>query len=65
MKFSLIVATIGKKSELREMLLTIISQKYDLNDLEIIIVDQNELGFLNEILSAFNMLNIVYIHSFL
>lgn len=63
MKYSLIVATLGRYSELKEMLLTIASQKFDLNNIEIIIIDQNQKGFLDEIIQEFDNLNLIHIHS--
>jgi len=62
-KYSLIVATLGRYSELKEMLLTIASQNFDLNNMEIIIIDQNQKGFLDDIIKEFNNLNLIHIHS--
>jgi glycosyltransferase involved in cell wall biosynthesis len=63
MKFSLIIATLGRKNELRDMLISLKLQNYDLSEIEIIIVDQNQQGFLDEIINEFKNLNIKYIHS--
>jgi|SaaInlStandDraft_3_1057020.scaffolds.fasta_scaffold26473_2 glycosyltransferase involved in cell wall biosynthesis len=63
MKFSLIIATLGRKKELSEVLLSLQNSEYDIRKLEIIIVDQNEKGFLDTILLKFKNLNIKYIHS--
>lgn len=63
MKFSLIIATLGRKDELRDVLISIKMQNYDLSKIEIIIVDQNEQGFLFEVINKFQSLNIKYIHS--
>ena len=63
MKFSLIIATLGRKVELDNLLQSVLSQNYKLSEIEIIIVDQNEKGFLNDIIEKFDTLNIVYIHS--
>lgn len=41
MKFSLIIATLGRKDELKDMLLSLELQKYDLSKLEIIIIDRS------------------------
>ncbi|MDO6499530.1 glycosyltransferase family 2 protein [Photobacterium sanguinicancri] len=63
MRFSLIVATLGRKLELIEMLTSIRKSLYDLDKVEVIIVDQNERGFISNDISDFIGLNIKYIHS--
>ncbi len=63
MKYSLIIATLGREFELIKMLLSVKQSSYDLNKLEIIIVDQNKKGFLDNVINTFSKLNIIYIHS--
>lgn len=63
MKYSLIIATLGRKKELLELIESIKNSDYETNNLEIIIVDQNEKGFLDKELSKFKNLNIKHIHS--
>jgi len=63
MKLSLIIATLGRKVELDNLLQSFISQSYKLSEIEIIIIDQNKKGFLSDTIDKFNALNIVYIHS--
>lgn len=63
MKYSLIIATLGRKKELLEVIESIKNSDYDRSNLEIIIVDQNEKGFLDEELSKFEGLNIKHIRS--
>lgn len=62
-KYSLIIATLGRKKELLELIESIKNSDYETNNLEIIIVDQNEKGFLDKELSKFENLNIKHIHS--
>ena len=52
MKLSIIIPTIGRKTELDMLLDSILKAKFNF-DYEIIIVDQNSLGFLDEIISAY------------
>jgi glycosyltransferase involved in cell wall biosynthesis len=61
--YSLIIATLGRKKELLEFLDSIKSNIYDMNKLQIIIIDQNEKGFLDNELRIFKDLNIKHIHS--
>jgi glycosyltransferase involved in cell wall biosynthesis len=61
--YSLIIATIGRKKELLEVIESIKISDYDISNLEIIIVDQNEKGFLDKELSELKDLNIKHIHS--
>lgn len=63
MKYSLIIATLGRKKELLELIESIKNSDYEISNLEIIIVDQNEKGFLDKELSKFENLNIKHIHS--
>ena len=58
MKYSLIIATLGRKKELLELIESIKNSDYEISNLEIIIVDQNEKGFLDKELSKFENLNI-------
>ena len=60
MKYSLIIATLGRKKELLELIESIKNSDYETNNLEIIIVDQNEKGFLDKELSKFENLNIKF-----
>jgi glycosyltransferase involved in cell wall biosynthesis len=50
MRFSLIVATLGRRTELLKLLSSLKTQSFQ--DFEIIIIDQNEPGFLDDILDA-------------
>ena len=63
MKYSLIIATLGRKKELLELIESIKNSDYETNNLEIIIVDQNEKGFFDKELLEFNDLEIKHIHS--
>lgn len=63
MKFSLVIATLGRKKELFEMLDSVKESNYDLNLIEVIIVDQNDKGFINDKLINYQGLNLKYIHS--
>lgn len=63
MRFSLIVATLGRKLELMEMLTSIKNSLYDLDKIEVIIVDQNDKSFIRDDILEFDGLNIKYIHS--
>ncbi|MFT6466226.1 glycosyltransferase family 2 protein [Halopseudomonas sp.] len=51
-KFSLIIATLGRVDELSSLLSSIRAQQY--NDFEVIIVDQNQKGVLDEVVSSFS-----------
>ncbi len=62
-KYSLIIATLGRKKELLELIESIKNSDYETNNLEIIIIDQNEKGFLDKELSEFESLKIKHIHS--
>ena len=50
-KYSLIIATLGRKKELLEVIESIKNSDYETSNLEIIIVDQNEKSFLDKELS--------------
>ena len=63
MYFSLIIATLGRKKELLEAIESIKNGNYDISNLEIIIVDQNEKGFLDKEILEFKDLKIKHIHS--
>ena len=62
-KYSLIIATLGRKKEVLEVIESIKNSDYEISNLEIIIVDQNEKGFLDKELSKFEDLKIKHIHS--
>lgn len=51
MKFSLIIPTLGRREELEELLFSISKQTY--KDFEVIIVDQNNNGLIDDICSKF------------
>lgn len=61
--FSLVIATIGRKKELLEVIDSIKNSNYDVTKIQIIIVDQNEKSFLDKELLEFQGLNIKHIHS--
>jgi len=63
MKTSLVIATLGIKDELEQLLTSFSNQSYNISDIEVIIVDQNEKNFLNSTLKKFKNLNVIYIHS--
>ena len=62
-KFSLIMATYGREKEVDSFLKTIRKSNYNLELVEIIIVDQNDKISLDEIVSKYNDLNIKHIKS--
>lgn len=58
---SLIMATLGRLNEVDEMLRSLTAQTY--KNFEVIIVDQNEVGFLDEVIKKYSKeINIQYIH---
>lgn len=64
MNFSLIMATYGRKEEVSDFLKSIVSQVFDTSTVEIIIVDQNDHIFLDDIIVNFqDQLNITHIKS--
>jgi len=64
MRFSLIIATYGRKSEIDAFLQSIERQRYDTSKIEIIIVDQNDKIVLDNICAKYsNKLNIEHIKS--
>jgi len=64
MKFSLIMATYGRKEEIETFLNSIEQQKYDTSKVEIIIVDQNDKIVLDDICAKYiEKLNIKHIKS--
>jgi glycosyltransferase involved in cell wall biosynthesis len=63
MKFTLIIATLGRKKELLSLFDSINNIDYEKSNIEIIIVDQNKKGFLDKDLSMFDNLFIKHIHS--
>ncbi|OOF53790.1 glycosyl transferase [Rodentibacter genomosp. 2] len=65
MKFSLIMATYGRKDEIALFLESLLSQKnIDLNELELIIIDQNDTISLDNIYQKYmSKLNIIHIKS--
>jgi len=63
MRYSLVIATLGRKNELLEVIESVKNSNCDISKIEIIIVDQNEKCFLNKELLEFKGLNIKHIHS--
>lgn len=63
MKFSLIVATLGRKNELEEMLYSLNECDFNLNEIEIILVDQNPPGYLDSTLKTISLKNIKHLVS--
>lgn len=64
LRFSLIMATYGRCEEIRDFLLSIENSNYDLEKIEIIIVDQNDKINLENIIQEFeNKLKITHIKS--
>lgn len=64
LRFSLIMATYGRCEEIKEFLLSIENAHYDLQKVEIIIVDQNDKIKLDNIVKEFkDKLNIIHIKS--
>ncbi|HFQ4952809.1 TPA: glycosyltransferase family 2 protein [Vibrio vulnificus] len=62
MKFSLILATIGRKEEICRLFDSLSKQKY--NNLEVILVDQNEPGYLSEVVDKYtSFIDIKHIYS--
>jgi glycosyltransferase involved in cell wall biosynthesis len=58
--FSLIVPTLGRKDELRKLFQSLCAQSY--RDFEIIVVDSNAPGFLNEVIDSYrSRLEIVHV----
>lgn len=64
-KFSLIMATYGRKKEIEDFLDSILEQeKFDINELEIIIVDQNDVIILDDLCEFYkDRLNLIHIKS--
>lgn len=63
-KFSLIVATAGRKEELDQLLASLCQQQLPASFFEVIICDQNPPGFLDEVLSKYKPhLDLVHIFS--
>ncbi|MCY6395923.1 glycosyltransferase [Actinobacillus pleuropneumoniae] len=64
-RFSLVMATYGREKEIEEFLESIlVQQQFDLNELEIIIVDQNDIINLDKLCDLYsNKLNIIHIKS--
>lgn len=63
-RFSLIIATYGRKDELARLLNSLKNQKYNMSLVEVFIVDQNNEVDLTDIISNYKeYLNIFYIHS--
>ena len=63
MIISLIIPTLGRVSELNNFLNSVQDSCFDINTLEIIIVDQNPKGYLVDILLKNKKLNIIHIYS--
>jgi glycosyltransferase involved in cell wall biosynthesis len=63
MIISLIIPTLGRVSELNNFLNSVQDTFFDINTLEIIIVDQNPKGYLIDILLKYKKLNIIHIYS--
>lgn len=63
MKFTFIIATLGRKKELLSLLESLNDIDYEKNNLEIIVIDQNNKGFLDKDLSMYPDLLITHIHS--
>jgi glycosyltransferase involved in cell wall biosynthesis len=64
MQISLIVATLGRKSEVASLLESLCHQTIPLSKIEIIIVDQNPQGYLKDTISPYqNKIKIIYRHS--
>lgn len=63
-KFSLIMATYGRSSEVENFLKSILKCKYDLSSIQVIIVDQNDKINLDKYVDIYkNKMNIVHIKS--
>lgn len=61
-RFSLIVATVGRKAEVQRLLASLVAQTY--SSFEVILVDQNPSGYLDAILSTFQgRLDLLRIHT--
>lgn len=62
--FSLIIATINRYKELKELLYSLSGQNLARSEFEVIIVDQNPAGFLGPLIEQFSsILKVKYIHS--
>lgn len=62
--FSLIMATYGRQEEVRKFLLSLSKQTFNLDQVELIIVDQNDESFLDNIIACFSgKINIVHVKS--
>ncbi|MDB3957851.1 glycosyltransferase, partial [Opitutales bacterium] len=60
---SLITATYGRYDELNQSLVSLRKSHYDVCRYEIIIVDQNPVGYLDKLLINYNDLNIIHLNS--
>ncbi|WP_330111442.1 glycosyltransferase family 2 protein [Cetobacterium somerae] len=63
MKISLIIATINRVQEVKELLDSVMNSNYEKNKIEIIVVDQNIEKDLTEIIAKYTFLNIKHIKS--
>lgn len=62
-KISLILATINRKAELIRFISSLEKQSVPLEIIELIIVDQNEIGYLDDIIPTSSKIKILHIHS--
>lgn len=62
--FSLIMATYNRKQEVESFIISLLSQTFDINQVELFIIDQNKENFLDETVKKYTgRLNIVHIKS--
>lgn len=63
MIFSLIVPTINRIADLDIFFNSVLLLNFDLSKIEIIVVDQNEKGYLSDLIQKYDELNIIHIYS--
>jgi glycosyltransferase involved in cell wall biosynthesis len=63
-RFSLIIATLGRKDTVARVLQSLVVQSYAMSTVEVIIVDQNRSALLDEVVEKFrDQLNLIHIRS--
>lgn len=62
--FSLIMATYNRRQEVEDFILSLLNQSFNIKKVELIIIDQNKVDFLDEIVNKYSLaLKIIHIRS--